>query len=273
METPLYLYISSGEQSVFYTLKLYFKFQSRGKTLYSSRFVKSLSVDLDEAIKKAHGISRRYNLPLREPEQASKWRMKSHAAKHKVYGSTLLSFGKHKGLPVKQVMADDPGYCRWLCENHTGESRSVSAVVSYLKANMNLTDTASKSQTKTRDALKRTWYSKSRHLGKIGETVTLTARVNKAWTTEGKWGVSSTVVLETVDGHHIKIQSRSSDAFKFDEEEWYEVSGQVTTHTQFKYIKQTLMNRIKIIRHLDHIESRNIEKERQQKLERLWSEL
>lgn len=30
---------------------------------------------------------------------------------------TILTFGKHKGLKVKTVLRDDPGYILWMAEN------------------------------------------------------------------------------------------------------------------------------------------------------------
>ena len=106
-----------------------------------------------------------------------------------------------------------------------------------------------------REKLKAAWYGRSQHIGSMGETLTILARVNKSWQTESKWGVQCIVVLETEEGSHIKIKSRSKDTSKY------------------KYIRQTIINRVSILKSLDHIESSEVEKRRQELIEKSWMEI
>lgn len=270
VETPIYLYISSGEKSVFFTLKLYFKFESRGKTFFSSRFIKSLSVDLTEATLKAENIAKRYGLPLKKPSQGSAWRMKSHGARTKVYGNTVMSFGKYKGMQLKDILKKDPKYCHWLCKNSENPSSEVFKIVSFLRSALK---EKPNQKPVDREKLKLAWYSRSQHIGVIGESLTILARVNKCWQTETKWGTQCVVVLETQQGNHIKIKSRSKDAFKLHEDEWYQINGTVAEHSKYKYILQTIINRVTILRSLDHKESALVEKERQKLIDNAWANL
>jgi hypothetical protein len=197
--------------------------------------------------------------------------MKSHASKDKVFGNTKFGFGKYKDHTLYEVIDLDPGYCKWICENNTSNVRDILKIVNYLK-NVRIENESSKVfEKKRRDSLKKAWYENSEHMGKSGEQLNLTARVNKMWKSEAKWGTQCIIVLETVVGNHIKIKSRSADAFKMDEEEWYEFTGQVCGHEVFKSIKQTIMNRVIIKNHLDHYASEHLERERQQNIDKVFS--
>lgn len=270
METPLYLYISSGEKSVFYTLKLRFKFKSRGKSFYSSRFVKSLSVDFNEALKKARVLSERYDIAFKEPKDDHHWRMNQHASKEKIHGSTVLTFGKYQGKSIKSVLDSNPQYFSWLARNDKGNSRIISAIVDYLKQNRPDILNEKSYPCVDRVQLKKLWYDQSCHIGTLNGKIVFKGRVNKSWTTEGKWGQEAIVVLETVEGNHIKIKSRSADAFSLLEEEWYEIEATVIGHVDFKGIKQTLINRASIRRRFDDQASKNYEVQRQGLIDELW---
>lgn len=146
----------SGRYSVYYTL---WRFKPSVRNSYT--FITNLSTNFKTAVEKAKKAAGRV------PVIIDKYG--TNAGLFRTAKSELITFGKYRGKNLGDIFVEDPKYIVWLANNYDGKSAERAERLKYYK------DLYFETITK-----KNIEESKSQFIGKIGDKITIEAKIYSA---------------------------------------------------------------------------------------------
>ncbi len=209
----------SGRYSVYYTLWR--------ESLRDCHFISNLSTDFMTAVEKAKKAAGR--IPVLVDRTGTKAGM-FQAAK-----SEIFSFGKHRGQTIGEVFVENPQYIAWLNKgnNYTGNDPIMKEKIKYYS------DLYYETVTKQNRE-----KSKSEHIGKVGEKITITADVYDAKKEASQFNGEMQMQCKLIDENGNKYKTYNLDSIpKIGKDvkngDTVKLTAKVKKHTEYLGVKFT----------------------------------
>lgn len=239
-----------------YTLRIFTKdFDHKGGLVNVTYYIQNLSTDYDKAVEKAERIAKHEGFPLnlnvgmteddslneivrgeRRPSaeviRANIKQAEAVVAKNDfwVFKTSIRTFsrGKWEGETVYNVLTKDRDYLEWLVDSDL-DSLQIDFIKTVLDNNP---DTRKPSE----------------YVGELKQRITVDVVIKKTFTVESFYGTSLMIGMEDSEGNvFVSFYSGAADSiWNLEEGDEVSVTGTIKKHDEYKGVKQTSLNRIKV---------------------------
>jgi hypothetical protein len=259
---PIYTFISTGEKTALYTLRCMYEvpvvIQGVNRVILKDYHVQNLSNDKAVAEEKAEYLSAQIGVPFkgnaefdlneirrRKSEEVAAQREaveraikeaeeKLQAEYVRSMQEGVLLCGKYRGMSPSEV--EDVDYLRWMAsqtdlEAPEGLERSKWSISCQIAAKW----------------LKEHPVKESEWVGEVGDKINLHLKLCKIYFIQGQW---PTILYKciTEDGDSVVFYTVASGFSNLIVGEWFDVTGTVKKLDEYKGVKQTVLNRPKLVK-------------------------
>lgn len=260
-----HLYISTGETTKMFTLRLFTKYHKHT----TNEYLCNLSIDHAKAVAKAQQISKEMMIPLRESVAAElneitrmnaaerEARLARRVAENEelqkqialeivqrkaaVEASSKFLTGKHEGYEMEEVFASDPEYIEWICGQDDVQDPTHLWQFTNIKV---------KSLFGARVAELKKLRDGADYVGAVGDKLLIQVRCVKRIALEQSYGFNSSwadMYLMVDSNQNVFMTVYSGTAWEMKVGDTYQVKGTVKDHVEYKGTKQTVLTRCKLV--------------------------
>jgi hypothetical protein len=243
-------YLATGSKNVMYTLRYavdYFS-ESHNRHFLSDRYVKTLSQDYNDAIKKCESFHSTVYIGSGNKFYTNDRRTQQHM-------TNIFQFGKHRGQTVEEVYENDKKYLTWLVTNYQNKFTDKYVLPLIIK---DLHEEAIKIDKIITERQKAKLLSS--YQGNIKDRleldVTLVFKTSFEVPSYSGYGTDIIAIYKMVDGNHNAYIWKTSSCLLKEEEdrtrpiqkgESFRIKGTVKEHSEYKNEKQTILTRCKLL--------------------------
>lgn len=238
-------YISTGEQTKMYTLRVRYDELIGDNLVERDYHVRNLSIDADRAVSKAAALGYKVNHPefelqeiRRRQDEAVLQAKRDHEERLRIrqeekdqYGIDLVDkglvpFGKFQGQKIVDM---EPGYLEWAVQK--ADSFDAGVVIKYL---------AGWIKTNT----KRVKLSNSVHIGAVKERMKgVKLRLIRTMNFEGFYGTTYIEIFATKKGNVVVYKGSAPSSLAVDESATFDFT--IKAHEEYRGVNQTIVQRMK----------------------------